>query len=743
MSSARNNKLNLFGVGLTFYLMFCMTTALGCGDDDGDNGNVNTTPVILDPTEFTYRLSESTADLTLWTTPCTHKVVTNERAPADERSGLSLSAARNEFEPVQILLGPASGSVTVEVDPFPNLGSDQRVDLAEAGFESGWAETLNPLVSGGTVALVGDRSIPVWLTVYVPPGAPAGDHSTTLRLTHSGSTITVPVNLYVFDFDLSPAAHFSTQLNVSVGGLVPDGGSVDDAKDLLWEHRFTPKSVPWPSGFNWGITWENSNSTDTCEILWDEPEEPDQYSIGWLARRYMLGEGWNGVGFPTSMIFQFVDNSTPRPSTFCGLSRGDHYGEADYNAEWSQFLGALETYLQDNGMLDKSYYYVQNEPQDDEDHRLAAYLCDFTRAAAPNLRIAVSEEPKPEIAEDPDYGCGYDIWIAHIRAYQQDYAWERQADHGEEVWFYSLDHDPDPYFNPTRVDVQGMHQRIIPWVSWGYRVRGWAYYDFGRFFDGTHPTIRAELFREGFEDYEYLWLANGGAHPQVGVSEPLDQTAGSVASSLTSWTKNADALMALRHQLGLYIEGTRPDLPVLEIQSSSRPRGEYYLSFQDPAGSPTADPLVVDGKTYIKVGWQAYNDDDHFGWYGEYVGNSGITVYGYDDVAGYNEAQKGYVYDDYGRDNLFEFDLENGRYDVTICVGRPARGYPGDPHNATVEGTVVVDDEVTTDGEPIIERTVTVDLTDGSLSIEMGGYSESGSTWAYTFLSYIDIVPVD
>lgn len=42
-----------------------------------------------------------------------------------------------------------------------------------------------------------------------------------------------------------------------------------------------------------------------------------------------------------------------------------------------------------------------------------------------------------------------------------------------------------------------------------------------------------------------------------------------------------------------------------------------------------------------------------------------------------------------------------------------------------------------------IERTVTVDLMDGSLSIEVGGRSESSGTWAYTFLSYIDIVPVD
>ncbi len=711
-----------------------------CGrKKDGDGPG--TDPVTLDASDFTYTLEESTGALPLWTTPCTHKVRTGDRPPEATRSGLHLSAARREFEPVQIVLGPGSGSVSVDMDPFPDLGSGQRVEMAVAGYEDGWAEHLTPLASGGTVDMASGRGTPVWITLQVPVDAPAGAHETTLRLTRSGTTVDVPVSLYVFDFEIPAEVGFASQMNVSVSDLV-GGGSVDDAKTLLIEHRFTPKSVTWPSGFNWGITWENERSSDPCGVLWDEPDEPDEYAIGWLARRYILGEGWNGVGFPNAMIFQFVDNSTPRPGEFCGISRGDHYGSDAYNAEWSEFLAALEVYLRDAGMLDKAYYYVQNEPQDDEDHRLAAFLCDLVNAAAPDLRIAVSEEPKPEIAEDPDHPCGYDIWIAHVRAYEQEYAWQRQRDHGEAVWLYSLDHDPDPYFNPTRVDVQGVHQRIIPWVSWHYRAAGWAYYDANRFFDGPQPTIRAELLREGFEDYEYLLLANGGP-PAVFVDEALDPTVDSAASSLTSWTKNPDALMALRHELGLYIEGSRPTIPVLEVESDLRPRGEYHVNFQDPSGRPTADPLVVGGSTYMKVGWSAWSDESGYGWYGEHVDDPSIALYGFDDAAGYSPVQQSYLYDDYGRDNLFEFALENGRYEVTVGVGRPARGYPGDPHNAALEGVVLVDDEITTDDEPTIERTITVDLTDGSLSLEVGGRSASTGEWSYTFVAYMDVVPVD
>lgn len=715
---------------------------VGCGDDDG-NGGSDVEPIEVEAGDFTYRLAESPSLLPLWTTPATHKVRAAERAPGEERSGLQISAARNEFEPVQIIVGPGTGEVSVKVDAFSELGAGQRIDVARVEYEDGWAEGLTAVSQTDLVSLDSGHGVPFWITVYVPVDAPAGTHETTVWVEWGDQSIAIPLSLYVFDFTLAAQSHFATQLNVGVSGLVPPGGEVDEAKTLLFEHRLTPKSVCWPSGFNPAITWDNAASSDVCEVFWDEPDEPDAYSIGWLARRYILGEGWNGEGFPTAMLFQFVDNATPRPAEFCGVSRGDHYGTADYNAEWSQFLFALQEYLRNAGMLEKGYYYVQNEPQDEADHSLAAHLCRLCKDAAPDLRIAISEEPKPEIAEHPEGGCGYDIWIAHIRAYVQDYAWQRQRDFGEAVWFYSLDHDPDPYFNPTRVDLQGIHQRIIPWVAWHYRVTGWAYYDGNRFFDGPQPSVRAALLREGIEDYEYLVLANGGQRPQVFTDEPADATVDSVASSLTSWTRDVDALMVLRHELGRYIEGSRDGLPVLETESDIRPRGEYHINFQDPAGPPTADPLEIDGHTYLKVGWSAYDEQAGYGWYGEYVDNPSIALYGYDDVSGYSEAQKSYLYDDYGRDNLFEFALENGTYAVTIGVGRPGRGYPGDPHNATVEGQVVVADEPTSDASPVITRTVTVALSDGSLSVEMGGRSASTGQWSYTFLSHLDIVPVD
>ena len=60
-----------------------------------------------------------------------------------------------------------------------------------------------------------------------------------------------------------------------------------------------------------------------------------------------------------------------------------------------------------------------------------------------------------------------------------------------------------------------------------------------------------------------LLLANGGP-PAVFVEEALDPTVDSAASSLTSWTKNPDALMALLDRIGEdggYIASPSHDIP--------------------------------------------------------------------------------------------------------------------------------------------------------------------------------------
>jgi hypothetical protein len=719
-----------------------------------------------DPTSWYYRLP-SPEDAVLWTAPVIEKVLEGQQVPENAGESIAVSAARREFEPFQVVVNAASDMDVSLGWEGPPAGVVARAELYRvdrvsvdspsdpSGMTGNIPDPLEPVAWGQASAVRAGRNQAFWVSLLVDPAAPAGDAEAFLTVTTPAGASRIPVALHVFDFTLPAAISLDAMMNTSFQAL---GGSeglekVEELKTFFFEHRLTPTGVAWPAGLNYngGIEYDCAGVID---------DEDGAYGFAQLGPRYIDGAGWNGVGFPSFEAFQFTDNSTPRPDEFCGVSRGDAYGTAAYNEAWSLLLSTVNGYVVDRGWTGKAYYYVMNEPQDQEDYDLAAYLADLTSRAAPDLRIAVSEEPKPEIAEHPSYASpSYDIWIADLSAYGKDYAWQRQQGNGEKVWWYFLYGDGPPYPNPLTIDHPGIESRIITWLAWTYRVDGLAYYSLTGWGDdpwenprpqGTNQngdgfmlyppmedgrlrtSIRFELLREAYEDYEYFVLAAGG-RPGAGEPASVDVTVGSAASSLTGWLKDPAAFMELRRQLGRYIGGEIDDLPVVDVGEGPRPRGAYSINFQDPAGDPTASPLVVDGHEYMKIGWNPYDPALAYGWYGENLGTDRVMTAWID--APVDERQRSIIYDDWGRENTFEFDIGSGAYSVTVSVGWYGRTYSH--HRVVVEGVDFIADGETTPDNPYIVVTLPVEIGDGKLTMETGIFDE------YTMLNYMDIEPAE
>jgi hypothetical protein len=709
----------------------------------------------------------------LWTTPTMEKVLREAAPPIKAGSGIAMFAAKNEFEPFQIVVrADAAATATLQLSPFAGPSSAitrveiRRVDyvrVSTASDASSLSSTqipdpLRPTAFGANEALPANQNQPFWITVYVPPTAVAGDYTATLTITVGGIAQAVPVSLHVYDFALPANIGFEGEWNASFEAL---GGSeslaaVQKLKDFFYEHRLTPSSVAWPAGLNYngGISYDCTTGQFVTEA--------NDYDFSRLGPKYIDGTSWNGAGFPTFRVMACVDNETPRPDTFCGVARGsDHRGTTAYNAAWSKLLGAIDATLVAHDWTGKGYYYVQNEPQNQADYDLAAYLANLTKTAAPHLRIAISEEPKPEIVENPAAnGHSYDLWWADLSAFKPDYAQLRQAA-GETVWWYFLYGDLPPHFNPITLDHAGIESRIAFWAAWRYRIRGFAYYSVTGWGDnpyqnprpqGTNqngdgfllyppdPTglvtsIRWELLREGAEDFEYLRLANGGSMPPTpALTAAVDATVNSAVSSTTSFTRDAAALQHLRDQLGAMIEGKHSGYPVLDSQPpGSHARVAYYINFQDPAGEPKASPLTVNGHEWIKIGWEGYDPKAGYGWSGPHLGDAKIMKYQYLTDATVDVLQKSIIYDDYGSTNTFNWDLENGRYLVTVSIGYDGRPYP--KHKVVVEGQALFDGVGTTATAPYRKASLTVDVADGNLTLETGTSGE------YTMLNWMSIEP--
>jgi len=702
------------------------------------------------------------------------KVLREAQPPELAGDGIVVRAAKNEYEPFQIVVNAAEGgSASLSISTFsgpstlpaPTIHRVEYVQIAtpsdSSSIPSGRVpDPLVPTAFGASEALPAGENQPFWVTLYVPPGAAPGDYTATMTVTVGGASAEVPVSLHVFDFELPAAIGFDGNWNAGMNEL--GGGEslekVQSLKDFFFAHRLVPSSVAWPAGLNYdgGITYD----CDSGAFL----SEANPYDFSELGPKYIDGEGWNGVGFPSFEIMQFVDNSTPRPDDFCGVSRGpDAFGSDAYNTEWSRLLSAIDDYLVARGWQDKGYYYVQNEPQGPEDYDVAAFLANLSKEAAPNLRIAVSEEPKPEIYDNPAAnGHSFDLWWANLSEFDPASAAERQAA-GDEVWWYFLYGDLPPHFNPITIDHSGIESRIGHWAAWKYRIRGFAYYSvtgwggdpysdpkaMGTNQNGDgfllYPpqngdlvsSIRWELLREGVEDFEYLKLAAGGTIPPTpGGGVGCDASVESAVSSTTSFTHDTAALQHLRDELGAFLGGERDGCPVLDSQSTgSHPRGTYAINFQDPAGEPGASPLVVDGVEWTKIGWDPYDADRGYGWAGPNIGDPSIMLTQYLSDAPVDELQRSIIYDDYGRTDTFNWDIENGSYVVTVSIGFYDRTYS--KNRVVVEGQLLYDDVETNPAQPYRVESVPVDVTDGNVTLEVGQTDE------YTMLNWVKIEPAD
>jgi hypothetical protein len=236
--------------------------------------------------------------------------------------------------------------------------------------------------------------------------------------------------------------------------------------------------------------------------------------------------------------------------------------------------------------------------------------------------------------------------------------------------------------------------------------------------------------RDGLEDYEYLYRYNG-ALPVPGSSNTSDALADKMVSGLTSYTRDDNFCYNLRRLIGLKLGNEIAAVPDIQPQSghprTAGPPGNYFINFQDPAGQPIADPLIVNGKTYTeKIGWNPYDSSLGYGWYGDMA----HVMYQY-ITTGPNPLQNSIIFDDWGRQKTFEFDLPNGRYNVTVSVGWANKTYSH--HKIEIEGTAFINDEGTSSSTPYLVRTKSIQISDHKLTMNMGIFNE------YTMLNYLDI----
>ncbi len=583
---------------------------------------------ILGDSSYGYRLP-SPPEVAVWWCEATWKVGRERALPQATNTAVQIEAARNEYEPFQLVLRPqvTLSNVTVSAGNLVRQGGPpnatisatniqvclvEYVPVAEASDEFGapgwYPDPLFPL--SGPVTLAAQTNQPFWITVYVPKDTPAGLYTGTITV-NVGWAIPVPIRLRVYDFTLPDVTHTRSAFYVSLETQW-HGPLTTQQKNQLWDiymENFRRHRVcPYTPHINAPITW----------MYLDGDFVVDFSNFDTAMKKYLDEFGFNSYNL---MGYK----SLPFPLFLAG-----HWAfSPGYKELFRKLMAKITGHLREMSWLEHAYCYWMDEPSPNQLDYLLAGM-ETIRNCAPGLKSLVTINIFPP----PSQLLGSTDILAPLvhRTDHENYIFQQYI--GDEIWGYLCMRPifPSPNFF---IDHPAVNHRIVFWYAENRSISGLLYWGVNYWptnvwqmpkaredvpnGDGllwyppvrslpTNPVVtppinslRWELIREGLEDKEYFWLLKqaitnamkvlGSNAPQVRQAINVYTGAVGLASSLsnlTSYSRDLLRLQTARQQMADAIELLDNGAPFFVRQPKSRAiaLGETVTLYSEALGWP-------------------------------------------------------------------------------------------------------------------------------------------------------------
>jgi hypothetical protein len=508
------------------------------------------------------------------------------RPDAPYRGAVGLPAqvwlCRNEYEPVQVavlaldrplarvrvsvtdLVGPGGAHIRSHHVALNLVGFVQTRKPAYAVERVGWFP--DPLMEVQPFDVKADGVQPVWVTVYCPATAPAGDYAGEIMIKPDNAAETrMPLIAHVWDFALPKETHLKTAFALSEGEIAAWYGYdrvPDEVRlryyDFLLRHRINPTNI------------------------YSATPVPAAKDMSFCISRGLNAFNIKCVGYAGS------------PER--------RRAEVEEIRRYAQFL-------KEQGWFEGAYIYGFDEIRR-ADYPKLREMYGMIREACPGLPRVCTVVPNDDLK-------GFvDIWVPLTAAYNHETALRYRAA-GDHVWWYICCGPHHPYAN-WFVDYPATDPRLLFWMNWKYGTDGFLYYCLNNWasnrmvkglpvsriphddpaaraaiaagkrwpevpwntftysnFNGDghliYPgpggkplsSIRLECIRDGIEDYEYFYLLAGLAarlegseryRVMVNTAKRLLSIEPEVVKSLTEYTDDPEVVERARRDLGNHIQ---------------------------------------------------------------------------------------------------------------------------------------------------------------------------------------------
>ena len=457
----------------------------------------------------------------------------DDYAPTVMADKIDMAAARNEYESAQVVIEAPWRPVTIKDVRFTDLAGPggtsipasaikwERVEYVATtvtppySTEHGLARYPDPLMPSGQLTVQYLSRVPVWITLRTPKECPAGVYRGRVTILPDGQKpTTIPLNLNVWDFTLTDQTHLKTLTWLSESAIssfynekpapqtdVEQRETILAYEDFLLEHRLGPGG----------------------EVVANLSKGEHGYEFSGIDARLerLISRGMNC----------FIMGTAPNLQR----EKKTEYTQ-EFIKEFTERIRAYSDHLRRKGWADKAYVYVYDEaprsawPEVKKIDKTIKSVC-------PGVRLIQCLNEPEGVKELAGFADVFDVYVTQyhrtgVAALQKK---------GTEVWLAicccPADH-PNFFIEYPLIDV-----RATFWICWKYRVNGFEYWSpnswgincrrpgdkwpkvpwvanaFGRYNgDGylvypgengrPYSSLRFEAFRDGLEDYEYLWTLN-------------------------------------------------------------------------------------------------------------------------------------------------------------------------------------------------------------------------------------------
>ncbi len=474
----------------------------------------------------------------------TVKIQPSRTLPAQPAGTISISAARNEFEPFQVAIhGGARGVRGITAMVSDLRGPDgavisaanlwlYRVDVLDVTTPSGsigttgtWPDPLVPArdelldeprrafpfdVAAGTTRAI-------WGEVLVPEDAPAGDYSGSIWIEGENFSAELPIELTVYGFALPSTPTLTTAFlawlpniclahtgDAACGGWNTAAQLAGRYAQLALDHRITLSNV-------------------------------------WVGRDHT--QDWDGFD---AHFGPLLDGTAPTRLSGAQMTTAQITGQRTVEK-----FRSWANHFRDKGWFSRLYDYTADEPPygstfeeipgrarvaRDADQDLAVLVTTNYANAASHGLLDLLDVMAPVVnhLDTPEGGDQRPSYDGFLEAGGRLWLYQSCMSHGCSFGAPT----PGVAWPSYMVDVSAAKNRLMQWVLWRYRIGGELYYetalalsadpwssvyqysgngDGTLFYPGTPAriggaghvpvaSIRLKMIREGIEDYEYLHI---------------------------------------------------------------------------------------------------------------------------------------------------------------------------------------------------------------------------------------------